>query len=115
MKRNICQLLFGGGGGLQTAGYTATFNNNIILNDGGSGTFTQGIGAFAATTVVTLGGVISGNANLVFELGAGGGNGTIVLTNNATYTGNTQINANTQAVIRLGVDNALPVGTTIHR
>ena len=111
MKRNICQLLFGGGGGGQTAGYTATFNNNIILNDGGSGTFTQGIGASAAATVVTLGGVISGNANLVFELGAGGGNGTIILNNNATYTGNTQINSNTQAVIRLGVNNALPQGT----
>ena len=95
MKRNICQLLFGGGGAGGTTGYTATFNNNIILNDGGSGTFTQGIGAFAATTVITLGGVISGNANLVFELGAGGGNGTIVLANNATYTGNTNINANT--------------------
>lgn len=112
MKRNICQLLFGGGGGGQTTGYTATFNNNIILNDGGSGTFTQGIGAFAPASVITLGGVISGDANLVFELGAGGGNGTIVLANNATYTGNTQINSQTQAVIRLGVDNALPVGTT---
>jgi fibronectin-binding autotransporter adhesin len=111
MKRSISQLLFGGGGGGQTAGYTATFNNNIILNDGGSGTFSQGIGVFAPASVITLGGVISGNANLAFELGAGGGNGTIILANNATYTGNTQINANTQAVVRLAVNNALPVGT----
>ncbi len=111
MKRNICQLLFGGNAAMGTTAYTATFNNNIILNDGGSGTFTQGIGSGAAGTYITLGGVISGNANLVFELGAGGGNGTIILNNNATYTGNTQINSNTQAVIRLGVDNALPVGT----
>jgi fibronectin-binding autotransporter adhesin len=111
MQRNISQLLFGGGGGGQTAGYTATFNNDIILNDGGSGTFTQGIGAFSPSTVVTLGGVISGDANLVFELGAGGGNGTIVLANRAAYTGNTQINSNTQAVIRLAIDDALPIGT----
>jgi autotransporter-associated beta strand protein len=113
MQRNISQLLFGGLGGGQTAGYTATFNNDIILNDSGSGTFTQGSGAGAAGTVVTLGGVISGNANLVFELGAGGGRGTIVLANQATYTGNTTLNtaAALDGTVRLGINNALPVGT----
>src|SRR4051812_37611151 len=50
MKRDLCQLLFGGGGGLQTTNYAATFNNNIILNDSGSGTFGQSsIGAFSPT------------------------------------------------------------------
>jgi hypothetical protein len=40
-----------------------------------------------------------------------------VLTKQATYTGNTTFNSNTQAVLRLGIDNALPVGTmfTINR
>jgi fibronectin-binding autotransporter adhesin len=113
MRRGLSQLLFGGGGGGQTAGYTATFNNNIILNDSGSGSFTQSIGAFSPASVITLGGVISGDANLVFQLGNGGGNGTIVLTNQATYTGNTTFNSNTQAVVRLGIDNALPVGTML--
>jgi autotransporter-associated beta strand protein len=113
MKRGLSQLLFGGGGAGQTTGYTHTFPNDIILNDGGSGTFTQSIGAFAAATVVTLDGVISGDANLVFELGAGGGNGTIVLSNNATYTGFTNISGNASAIVRLDVNNALPVGTRL--
>jgi hypothetical protein len=112
MKRTLSQLLFGGGGGGQTGGYTATFNNNIILNDSGSGTFSQSIGAFSPSSVITLGGVISGNSGLIFQLGNGGGNGTIVLNGNSTYTGQTTFASNTQAQLHLGVNNALPVGTT---
>ena len=115
MKRNNSELLFGGAGALGVPGtfapFTASFYNNIILNDGGSGTFNSRIGASPAGTVVTLGGVMSGNANLFFELGAGGGRGTIVLTNQSTYTGFTQINAQTEFVLRLGIDHALPQGT----
>ena len=114
MRRGLSQLLFGGGGGGQTAAYTATFNNNIILNDTGSGSFTQAIGAFAPTSVITLGGVISGDANLIFQLGNGGGRGTIILANQATYTGNTTLNtaAALDGTVRLGINNALPMGTT---
>jgi autotransporter-associated beta strand protein len=111
MRRTLSQLLFGGGGVSGTTAYTATFNNNIILNDSGSGTFGQSIGAAETASVITLGGVISGNANLTFQLGAGGGNGTIVLTNNATYSGVTILNTQTGGVVRLGINNALPVGT----
>jgi fibronectin-binding autotransporter adhesin len=114
MKRGNSQLLFGGGGAGQTAPYTATFNNDIILNDGVSGTLTQSIGAFVGPptpTVATLGGIISGDANLIFELGAGGGNGTIVLANQATYTGNTTLNSQTNFILRLAVDDAIPVST----
>jgi hypothetical protein len=84
MKRNHCQLLFGSTSFMGTTPYTATFNNNIILNDGGSGTFRQTIGVGPVGTVITLGGVISGDANLAFELGADGGRGTLVLANQAT-------------------------------
>jgi hypothetical protein len=56
MRRGLSQLLFGGGGGGQTAPYTATFNNNIILNDSGSGSFSQAIGVFAPDSVISLGG-----------------------------------------------------------
>ncbi|HEY3392786.1 MAG TPA: PEP-CTERM sorting domain-containing protein [Lacipirellulaceae bacterium] len=113
MKRGLSQLLFTAGGVSGTVGYTATFNNNIILNDSGSGSFTQAIGASAGDAVITLGGVISGDANLVFQVGNGGGNGTIVLANNATYTGNTNVNSQTGGVVRLGVNDALPVGTNL--
>ncbi len=115
MRRNNAQLLFGGGGGGQTSAYTATFNNNIILNDGVTGTLTQSIGAFSPSTVVTLGGVISGTAGLTFQLGTGGGQGKIILNNQETYTGPTQINTggtSVNGIISLGVDNAFPIGTT---
>lgn len=115
MKRTLSQLLFGGGGGGQTGSYTATFNNNIILNDSGSGTFNQGIGAFALGTVATLNGVISGNANLIFQLGNSGGQGKIVVANHATYTGTTQISTAAQftGITALGIADAFPVGTSL--
>jgi autotransporter-associated beta strand protein len=110
MRRTNSQLLFTAGGVSGTTAYTATFNNNIILNDTGSGPFGQSIGTSVAT--VTLGGVISGNASLTFQVGSGQGNGTIILANNSTYTGFTSFNSGAQQVLRLGIDNALPVGTT---
>ena len=114
MKRTLSQLLFGGGGGGQTGSYTATFNNNIILNDGGSGTFTQGIGAFALGTVVTLNGVISGDANLILQLGNGGGQGKIILANHETYTGTTAITtaAAGTGIVALGINDVFPVATS---
>ena len=81
MQRNLCQLLFTGAGVSGTTGYTATFNNNIILNDNGpgSGTLSQSIGiANENISMITLGGVISGNASLTFQLGSGSGGSTFV-------------------------------------
>lgn len=120
MQRNNCQLIFGAGGASGSTPFSATFNNNIVLNDNGSGTSLQSsIGVLAGAvdvtqprSVITLGGVISGNAALTFQLGNGGGNGTIVLTNHSTYTGSTNLNSNTGAVLQLGTNNALPTGTT---
>ncbi len=112
IKRGLSQLLFTAAGASGTAPYTATFNNNVNLNDSGSGTFTQSIGAANAGSVITLGGVISGSSNLVFQVGNGGGNGMIVLANHSNYTGTTNLNSQTGAVIRLGIDDALPVGNT---
>src|SRR5262249_47679950 len=115
MKRSLSQLLFGGLGGGQTGSFTATLNNNIILNDGGGSTFTQGIGAGALGTVVTLNGVISGNANLIFQLGNAGGQGKVIVANHATYTGTTQIAtaAAFTGITALGIDDAFPVATTL--
>lgn len=114
MRRNLSQLIFGGGnnGVAGNAVFQHTFPNNIVLNDNASGTLTSAIGVSQDTTVVTLSGVISGNANLIFQLGNGGGNGTLVLSNHATYTGTTNLSGAAAAVVRLGIDDALPVGTT---
>jgi hypothetical protein len=118
MQRNLSQLLFGAGGASGSGSWSATFNNNIVLNDGGSNTTTQGIGAFTGPpnqSVITLGGVISGNANLIFQLGNAGGQGKIVLTNHEAYTGSTQINtaAAGTGITALGIGNALPTTTSL--
>jgi fibronectin-binding autotransporter adhesin len=115
MQRNLSQLLFGAGGASGSSVWSATFNNNINLNDGGSSTPTQGIGAFSNGTVITLNGVISGNANLIFQLGNAGGQGKIVLTKHETYTGSTQVNtaAAGTGITALGIDDALPVSTSL--
>lgn len=114
MRRNNSQLLFGAGGASGNTAFTATYNNNIILNDGGAVATSQSIGVSAASSLITLGGVISGNSGLVFQLGTGGGVGKLVLANHETYTGPTQINTGTALTgsVLLGVDNALPTGTT---
>jgi fibronectin-binding autotransporter adhesin len=115
MQRNLSQLLFGAGGASGSSVWSATFNNNINLNDGGSSTSGQSIGAFSNGTVITLNGVISGNANLIFQLGNAGGQGKIVLTKHETYTGSTQINtaAAGTGIDALGIDDALPTGTSL--
>ncbi len=113
MKRNLCQLLFTGAGIAGSTGYTKEFFNNIILNDGVSGRLTQGIGAANDSSMITLSGVISGDANLIFELGNGSGGSTFVLNNHETYTGYTNLNGLAAEVVRLGVADALPIGTTL--
>ena len=116
MKHDSCQLLFGGGGTGGTTAWTATFSNNIVLNDGGAGKFNRvGVGVQAKDSVITLTGVISGDAPFVFELGNGGGLGTLVLANHETYSGSTQINVSGagSGTLRLGLDNALPVGSSL--
>jgi autotransporter-associated beta strand protein len=121
MKRNLSQLLFGGGGAAGTTSYSATFNNNIVLNDNapGTGRLNSDIGAgsgasFANNMVITLGGVISGDANLSFRLGnSGGGQGKIVVANHATYSGTTTIATNAAGSVALGINDAFPIGTTL--
>ncbi len=49
----------------------------------------------------------------MFQLGNGGGNGTIVLANHETYTGSTTVSSQTQGIVRLAIDDALPVGTRL--
>jgi hypothetical protein len=55
MRRNLCQLLFTGGGVSGTTGYTATFNNDIVLNDVGEGMLLQDMGASAADALISPG------------------------------------------------------------
>jgi len=118
MRRDQSQLLFAAGGVAGSVAYTQTYPNNIILNDGitltlnGTGVASNGIGAGLVGTSVKLTGVISGNSDLYFRVGANGGNGVMEIANHATYTGNTYNLTFTTGAIRVGINDALPVGTT---
>ena len=69
--------------------------------------------------MITLNGVIkgTGDANLIFSNGLSGGQGKIIIANNATYSGTTVMtlasSATTTGIVALGVNDALPIGTRL--
>lgn len=107
-----------------------TVNVNVALNsnntaftagDVTAGTYTAGtfVTTLGGTTgavnsVLTVGGIISGNSDLNIGNNSttGGGSGGLLLNAANTYTGTTTINA-ANATIKLGVDNALPTTTNV--
>ncbi len=62
---------------------------------------------------ITANGVISGSADLMFAAGASGGAGTVTLNAANTYSGATILNAANSGIVKLGVNNALPVSTNL--
>jgi fibronectin-binding autotransporter adhesin len=116
-NRDFSQIGFTAGGASGLGAFSGTFNNDFNLNNSGSGTFTSYIGAVNVGTTITLSGVISGSANLSFATGSNGGQGNLVLNNNATYTGGTNMLLNststTAGIITLGTNNALPQATAV--
>lgn len=119
VQRDFSQLAWGTG--FNTGTFSATYNNNIVLNpnniDVGTGAFNQtgtfnfGIGIGNLSAAIQFNGVISGNSHLSFSNGLSGGNGILVLNNNNTYTGDTYDFAGTLSVMRILVDNAFPTTT----
>lgn len=88
---------------------TSTLSSNILNNSATSATM---LGATSGNTL-NYSGVLSGSANLQISAGANGGAGIVTLNNNNTFTGNTYLNTGGNAVTRIGVDDALPTGTTV--
>jgi autotransporter-associated beta strand protein len=89
---------------------TSTLSSNITNNSTTSATM---LGATSGNALV-YSGVLSGSANLQISAGQSGGAGITTLSNVNTYTGNTFLNLATNGVLRIGVDNALPTGTTVN-
>jgi autotransporter-associated beta strand protein len=58
-------------------------------------------------------GVLSGSAHLQISAGQAGGAGVTTLSNNNSFTGDTYLNTATNHVFRIGVNDALPTGTTV--
>jgi autotransporter-associated beta strand protein len=86
-----------------------TLNSNITNNSATSATM---LGANFNNTL-TYGGVIDGSASLQISGGQAGGSGVVVLNAANTYTGGTYLNHTSTSVLRLGISNALPTGTTL--
>jgi hypothetical protein len=95
-------------------GFVATasgvsLNSHITNNSTTSATM---LGATSGNSL-SFGGVLSGSAHLQISAGQSGGAGVVTLANVNTYTGNTYLNTGSNAVTRIGVNNALPAGTTV--
>jgi autotransporter-associated beta strand protein len=104
--------------GPSSAAITIDASQIINFNAGGSGTTQEGsLGAGTGNTL-TMNSAITGNVNLSFQTGTGGGAGLVVLNVANTYTGSTTLNTQNaitggMGMVKLGLANALPVGTTL--
>jgi len=87
----------------------ATLNTNITNDSLTSATV---LGATSGNQL-NFGGVLGGSAHLQVSAGQSGGAGIVVFNNVSNYTGDTYLNSASNAVHRIGVDNALPSGTTV--
>jgi autotransporter-associated beta strand protein len=92
-----------------TPSVQVTLNTNITNNSATSATM---LGANFSNTL-TYGGVLDGSASLQVSGGQFGGSGIVVLAAENTYTGGTYLNHTSAAVLRLGITDALPTGTTL--
>jgi autotransporter-associated beta strand protein len=95
------------------AGYVATstggFVNGNITNNS---SLTTIIGATSGNDL-TVNSTISGSGSLMFAGGASGGAGTVNLNAVNNYSGQTIFNAANSGVIKLGINNSLPVTTDV--
>lgn len=99
----------------------ATVTNEIVINADnsiGDGSFVlnllanDGPGTGTSTGNLTVG-VISGNGGVNLAVGPVGGSGTLTLAGASTYTGPTTVNSGAFGVVKLGVNNALPITTSL--
>jgi hypothetical protein len=122
-QANTDFLFFSNNGAISNSGPNGTVltfgaGNTIDFNAGASGTTQNGAIGGATGNTVNLNTAIGGNVNLYFQSATGGGAGTTNVNVAQTYTGttllNTGINAGqTTGLVVLGVNNALPTGTTL--
>jgi len=102
------------GGAAGPTGFVAsasghTLSSNIVNNSATSATM---LGATSGHSL-TYSGVLSGSAHLQISAGQSGGDGIVTLSNVNTFLGDTYTNAATNAVLRIGINNALPSTTNV--
>jgi hypothetical protein len=82
----------------------ATITNNT--------SYSTSVGATSGNDL-TVNGVISGSAPLMFAAGSSGGAGTVTINSTNTYTGGTIFNMANSGIIRLGTATAFPSSTAV--
>ncbi len=106
------------GTSLAMSGGTATIGNNIVLNSlNVGGAFVTNLGPVSSGNL-TVNGTISGSSDLNIAGGLGGltlggGSGTLTLNAQNTYTGATTLNLTGSSTVKLGINDALPITTSL--
>jgi fibronectin-binding autotransporter adhesin len=95
--------------GFVATGLGHTLSSNI-LND--SATSATMLGA-TSNNSLNYSGILSGSAHLQISAGQDGGAGIVTLSGVNTFTGDTYTNNATNAVLRIGIANALPAMTNV--
>jgi autotransporter-associated beta strand protein len=98
--------------GLATPAINVVIEPDIVLNTSATTGDPISIGAVSGHSI-TVNGIISGDSDIRFSAGTSGGAGITTLNAPNTYNGNTEFNNAQSAVVRLGVENALPTTTGI--
>jgi len=93
-------------GGLAVDPYGSGFTSNVVTSSGTLFTIFPNTG-----TTYSYSGDISGAGAFAKNGFIGGDGGTVVMSGHNTYTGTTIVNVGT---LRVGVDNSLPVATTLY-
>ena len=89
-------------GAILSSAATITNNSTALTNLGATG-----------SSVLTVNGIVSGSAGVLFAAGASGGAGVVTVNSLNTYTGATTFNNSANGIIRIGVANALPTTTAL--
>jgi fibronectin-binding autotransporter adhesin len=98
--------------GAATPAINVVIEPDIVLNTSATTGDPISIGAVGGHSI-TVNGIISGDSDVRFSAGTSGGAGITTLNAANTYTGNSEFNNAQSAVVRLGVENALPTTTGI--
>lgn len=91
-------------GGSNTISSSATITNNT--------SYPLSLGAIASETL-TINAPIAGSGDIYFANGSNTTPGTVLLNASSNYSGKTFIRAASTGVVRLGINNALPMGTDL--
>jgi len=108
--------LTGSVGNLSAAGFVSVVTGGVLSSNATIYNNTNSIKTLLGATNgfdLTVNAPISGNSDLQFSAGTSGGAGVVKLNAANTYKGATIFNAAVSGIIKLGINNALPIATDV--